>query len=71
MAEHSLTKREVEIAGHLAAGASNREIADALQISVTTVETHVKHIRAKLRIRGRGWVKSVLTESPGSTQIGD
>ena len=62
MAEHSLTQREYEIARHLAVGASNREIAYTLQISVATVETHVKHIRTKLGVRGRGWVKSALTD---------
>jgi ATP/maltotriose-dependent transcriptional regulator MalT len=43
-----LTTREREIAGLLAGGLSNRDIADSLVISEATVEVHVKHILSKL-----------------------
>jgi DNA-binding NarL/FixJ family response regulator len=42
-----LSQREVEVLRHLAAGRSNREIADALCISLNTVATHVRNILAK------------------------
>ena len=43
-----LTRRELEIAGLLAEGLSNKEIAARLVISQRTVETHVDHILSKL-----------------------
>ena len=42
-----LSQREVEVLRLLAAGRSNREIADALCISLNTVATHVRSILAK------------------------
>jgi DNA-binding CsgD family transcriptional regulator len=53
---HVLTGREQEVAGLLAAGRSNREIADALVITEGTVEVHVKHILGKLGLRSRAQV---------------
>ena len=48
-----LTSREREIAALVAGGLSNREIADRLFISRRTVDAHVNHIYAKLRISSR------------------
>jgi DNA-binding CsgD family transcriptional regulator len=42
-----LSPREVEVLCHLAAGKSNRDIADALCISLNTVATHVRNILTK------------------------
>ena len=42
-----LNQREVEVLRLLAAGKSNREIADALCISLNTVATHVRNILTK------------------------
>jgi class 3 adenylate cyclase/DNA-binding CsgD family transcriptional regulator/tetratricopeptide (TPR) repeat protein len=42
-----LSQREIEVLRLLAAGKSNREIADALCISLNTVATHVRNILAK------------------------
>lgn len=43
-----LTRREIEVAELIAAGMSNREIAERLFLSVRTVESHVYQARAKL-----------------------
>jgi DNA-binding CsgD family transcriptional regulator/pimeloyl-ACP methyl ester carboxylesterase len=51
--ETSLTEREIEVLQLLAAGLSNRVIAERLVISVRTVETHVAHIYAKLGVTTR------------------
>jgi DNA-binding CsgD family transcriptional regulator/pimeloyl-ACP methyl ester carboxylesterase len=51
--ETTLTEREIEVLQLLAAGLSNRVIAERLVISVRTVETHVAHIYAKLGVTTR------------------
>jgi DNA-binding NarL/FixJ family response regulator len=45
---NQLTKREMEVLALVATGKSNREVAEALFISVKTVETHKTHILIKL-----------------------
>jgi len=49
----TLTAREVVILRHIAAGASNREIAQKLIIAEETVKTHVAHILRKLDVSSR------------------
>ena len=44
-------RRVVELAAN---GASNKEIAQELFVSVHTVETHLTHAYAKLGVRSRG-----------------
>lgn len=48
-----LSEREQEILDLIAAGKPNREIADLLSISESTVKSHLKHIFAKLSARNR------------------
>lgn len=48
-----LTTREREVAMLAAGGASNREIASALHLSVRTVEVHLGRVFAKLEVRTR------------------
>lgn len=49
-----LSEREVQVLRLIAAGLSNREIADNLVLSVRTVETHLNRAYAKIGARGRG-----------------
>jgi len=51
--EEPLTERELEVLALLAAGLSNKEIADRLIIAVGTVKVHVKNIFAKLKVNRR------------------
>jgi DNA-binding NarL/FixJ family response regulator len=48
-----LTVREAEVVGLMAAGCSNREIADALGTAEGTVKNHVSSILAKFGVRDR------------------
>jgi DNA-binding CsgD family transcriptional regulator len=48
-----LTHQEVEVLCLIAGGKSNREIADALVLSVRTVERHITNIYGKIGARGR------------------
>lgn len=49
----TITPREMEVLGLLAAGHSNQSIADALTISLHTVKRHVAQILAKLGVASR------------------
>ncbi len=49
----TLTSREVEVLRLIAAGASNRDIAEQLVISERTVKSHVTHILGKLGVSSR------------------
>jgi DNA-binding NarL/FixJ family response regulator len=51
--ETALTKREAEVLKQLALGLSNKEIAQALEISYETVKEHVQHILRKLGVADR------------------
>ncbi|WP_460632523.1 helix-turn-helix transcriptional regulator [Leifsonia lichenia] len=48
-----LTTRERQVAYALAAGMTNKEIAERLYVSVTTVNFHVRNILAKLELSSR------------------
>jgi hypothetical protein len=48
-----LTRSEMKICHYLQAGYSSKEIADILNISIETIQTHRKNIRKKLGLHGR------------------
>lgn len=73
-----LTIREIEILRQLAMGKLTSGIAEDLEISNRTVETHVKHIKRKMRATSRAdavlkavhWGVIHLTSARGSTARG-
>ena len=58
-----LSKREIEVVGMIAQGATSYEIANALHVSNNTVRTHVRNAMAKLDVRSRAQlVAKVMAE---------
>ncbi|MGW7520269.1 LuxR C-terminal-related transcriptional regulator [Streptomyces sp. NPDC054796] len=55
-----LTRREREVAGLVAEGLSNREIAERLVISKRTADAHIEHILAKLGFSSRAEITALL-----------
>ncbi|MFN8635332.1 MAG: response regulator transcription factor [Chloroflexota bacterium] len=52
-AAHALSERELDVLRLLVAGRTNREIAQELVLSISTVKTHVEHVIAKLDVVDR------------------
>jgi DNA-binding NarL/FixJ family response regulator len=50
---HALTEREIDVLRLIGEGLSNGEIAAYLQVSESTVKTHVNHVFAKIKARDR------------------
>lgn len=48
--ETELSKREVEVLEQLSQGLGRQEVANALSVSVHTVNTHIRHIYEKLQV---------------------
>ena len=48
-----LTDKELEVLQRVAEGGSNRQIADGLFVSVSTIKTHLVHIYQKLEVSRR------------------
>ncbi|RFU44097.1 response regulator [Paraburkholderia sp. DHOC27] len=69
-ADSTLSTRELEILGHIARGASNKEIARALAIAETTVKIHVQHILRKLKLGSRVQAAVYATVNGMGTGIG-
>jgi DNA-binding CsgD family transcriptional regulator len=62
----TLTRREHEIAGMAARGRTSRQIAEALTISIRTVDSHLNHAYTKLGIRDRVELATALgRDDPG------
>jgi DNA-binding CsgD family transcriptional regulator len=58
-----LTAQELQIAGLVADGASNREVAAALHLSSRTVEYHLSKVYVKLGVTGRAQLAAGLASS--------
>jgi DNA-binding CsgD family transcriptional regulator len=48
-----LTRRETSVLILLAKGLSTNQVAAALQLSKSTIRTHINHIHEKLGVKGR------------------
>jgi DNA-binding CsgD family transcriptional regulator len=59
----ALTRREREIAGLVAEGLGNRDIAERLYLSKRTVDSHVEHIFTKLGFSSRAQLAAWVAEN--------
>ena len=62
-----LTPQEERVAQAAAAGRQNAELAQQLSVSVNTIETHLRHIYAKLGIRSRSELAARMAEGRQNT----
>jgi DNA-binding CsgD family transcriptional regulator len=60
-----LTEREREVARLAASGRTSPEIAEALYLSVRTVDTHLHRVYRKLSVEGRHQLAEALGTQPG------
>lgn len=61
-----LTQRERDVLHHIADGHANKQIAQALNLSVRTVETHRLNIKRKLNIEGQAELIKYAVEASRS-----
>jgi len=69
-----LSERELEVLGKIAAGASNKQIAQELVLSIHTVKVHVRNIHSKLGVQSRTEAAMLAVQSgliilPGLTML--
>jgi DNA-binding CsgD family transcriptional regulator len=67
--DSQLSTREFEVAEAVALGLSNKEVATCLDISVRTVENHMRSIFAKLRVSTRTRMAAKLHEAAAKTAM--
>jgi DNA-binding CsgD family transcriptional regulator len=65
----SLSPRQRQIAGMVAAGSTNHAIASCLSISVWTVSTHLRRIFAKLSVSSRSEMVAHLLANPDFSKV--
>ena len=65
-----LTSREFEVARQVAAGLTNAEIAEALDIAPKTASAHIEHILAKLAMSRRAEIAAWASRVDSATRIG-
>jgi DNA-binding CsgD family transcriptional regulator len=58
----ALTRQERAVSALVSEGLTNREVASRLFISTNTVETHLRHIFAKLGVRSRTELSRKITD---------
>jgi DNA-binding NarL/FixJ family response regulator len=51
--DSNLTEREQQVLMKVSEGATDKEIATALNVSLNTVKTHIRNILSKLHVRTR------------------
>ena len=62
LSHRSLTSRELEVLRMVVKGLGNKEIANTLNLSETTVKLHVSHVLAKLNVEDRTQAATVAIQ---------
>jgi DNA-binding NarL/FixJ family response regulator len=62
---HPLSAREFEVAGLVATGLTNRQIAERLVLAPKTISAHVEHILLKLGASRRAEIATWCATVPG------
>jgi DNA-binding NarL/FixJ family response regulator len=65
----ALTGRQREVLELVAVGCSNEQISNRLEIDVSTVEAHVRHVVDRLKVRDRADAAHWLANATGSVSI--
>lgn len=68
-ARAGLTAREREITELVAAGRTNREVAEQLVLSTKTIEAHLRNIYGKLGVRSRVELTRAATDSGAEPDV--
>jgi predicted ATPase/DNA-binding CsgD family transcriptional regulator len=63
-----LTAQQQRVAALVADGLTNRKIASDLHVSISTVDTHLRHIRERLNIRSRAQIIAWVLEGRNGRQ---
>jgi DNA-binding CsgD family transcriptional regulator len=69
--DHGLTPREAQVARLIAEGASAKDVAKALAISVHTARRHTEHVFEKLGVQSRTQLVLLLRAAPRPPRGGD
>ena len=64
MVRKLLSERELEVLNQIRLGRTNREIAQRLGISISTVNKHVHHVLTKLEAKNRAHAASMFGSRP-------
>ena len=59
---HTLTPRQQEVAALICVGHTNREIARQLNISISTVKTHIRYILQKFGLNGKDQLRQYFDD---------
>jgi DNA-binding CsgD family transcriptional regulator len=59
----ALTRREREVLSLIAAGQTNREMAESLVVSPETVKTHVRHVLNKFGVARKAEICALIQEA--------
>jgi DNA-binding NarL/FixJ family response regulator len=64
-----MTSRELDVAALVADGLTNREIAEKLGVTVSTIEKHLSNLSAKLNLHNRVLVARWYWQNQGLPQL--
>ena len=67
---YGLTAREKQVLAEMVEGKSNRQVATALTVSVSTVKSHVSNILSKMGVESRTAAVALALRQQGKSECG-